>query len=53
MTVRTGASISSSVAGSLAKGTKVKVKSVKNGKWGKISYKGKTRYISLKYSTRI
>ena len=53
MTVRTGASISSSVAGSLAKGMKVKVKSVKNGKWGKISYKGKTRYISLKYSTRI
>lgn len=53
MTLRTRPSVTSSVAGSLAKGTKVKVTTIKNKKWAKITYKGKTRYFSLRYSTKI
>lgn len=35
------------------KGTKIKVKTVTNKKWAKITYKGKKGYISLKYAKKI
>ncbi|MDD6349168.1 NlpC/P60 family protein [Intestinibaculum porci] len=53
MTVRSGPSVSHSVVGALPAGTTVKASSIQNGKWGKISYHGKTAYVSLKYASRV
>ena len=53
MTVRKSASKSSKAVGYLKKGRVIKVKSVKNKKWGQITYNSKTAYVSLKYSTKV
>ncbi|MEG0854849.1 MAG: SH3 domain-containing protein [Terrisporobacter sp.] len=45
---RSGASTSSSIIGSLSKGTKVEVLSESNG-WSKIKYNGQIGYVSSKY----
>lgn len=52
MNVRTKASIRSSVCGYLRRGTTIKVRHT-SGKWGQITYKGRTRYVSLKYAQKI
>lgn len=52
MNVRKGASINSGLCGFIRKGQTVKVKRT-YGKWGQIKYKGKTRYVSLKYAKKI
>jgi uncharacterized protein YycO len=52
MNVREKPSISSRVCGFIARGKTIRVKST-SGKWGKIQYKGKTRYVSLKYATKV
>lgn len=52
MTVRSGPSTSYSVLGALSAGKTIKVTEIKNTKWGKISYNGKTAYVSLKYATK-
>lgn len=46
--VRKGAGTSYKKLGTLAKGTVVKVSTIKNKKWAKISYNGNTAYVSLK-----
>ena len=51
--VRTNASTSSKSVGVLKKGAKVTVKSVKSKKWGKITYKKKSRYVSLDYAKKV
>ena len=48
LNVRSGASTSYSVIGSLSKGSKVEVISTSNG-WSKIKYNGQTGYVSSKY----
>lgn len=52
MNVRTRPTMSSSVCGFIRRGQKVKV-SATSGKWGRITYRGKTRYVSLKYAAKI
>lgn len=52
MKVRKGATMSSKVVGYVSRGATLKVSSVKNKKWGKITYNGKKAYVSLKYSTK-
>lgn len=49
MTLRKGPSVNAGVKGIVRKGTKVKVKTIKNKKWA--AYKG--GYFSLKYSRRV
>ena len=51
--VRTSATTSSKSVGVLRKGAKVTVKSVKSKKWGKITYKKKSRYVSLDYAKKV
>ena len=51
--VRTSATTSSKSVGVLKKGAKVTVKSVKSKKWGKITYKKKSRYVSLDYAKKV
>ena len=51
--VRTSATTSSKSVGVLKKGTNVTVKSVKSKKWGKITYKKKSRYVSLDYAKKV
>jgi uncharacterized protein YraI len=51
--VRTGATTSSKSVGVLKKGANVTVKSVKSKKWGKITYKKKSRYVSLDYAKKV
>ena len=48
LNVRSGPSTSSSILGSLSKGTSVQVISESNG-WAKIKYNGSTGYVSSKY----
>ncbi|MGC4376784.1 SH3 domain-containing protein [Fictibacillus sp. Mic-4] len=48
LNVRSSASTTAKVIGSLKNGTKVTILAEKNG-WGQISYKGKKGWISLKY----
>jgi len=52
MNVRRGPGLKYKSVGSLKKGSVVKVTQVK-GRFGKISYKGKTAWVSLKYSKKI
>ena len=51
MSVRNKPSIYGRCIGAVKAGTTVNVKKVRNGKWAEIKYRGKTRYMSLKYST--
>lgn len=51
--VRTSATTSSKSVGVLKKGANVTVKSVKSKKWGKITYKKKSRYVSLDYAKKV
>lgn len=53
MSVRTKASNKGKVVGYISKGKKVYVKAVKNVKWGKITYRGKSSYISLNYAKKL
>lgn len=53
MTVRAKASRNSKVLGTLKKGRKIRVKAVSHQKWGKISYYGKSSYISLRYAKKL
>lgn len=52
MNVRKGATLNSKVVGYVKRGTTIKVKSVKNKKWGRIKYNHKKAYVSLKYSSK-
>jgi uncharacterized protein YgiM (DUF1202 family) len=52
MTVRKGPGVTYGVAGALAAGAKITAKKVVNSKWAQITYKGKTCYVSLKYSSK-
>lgn len=52
MNVRASANKNAKVVGYVSGGSSIKVLSVKNKKWGKIKYNGKTAYVSLKYSTK-
>lgn len=53
MTVRATASKSGRVVGTLKKGRTIRVKSVRNKKWGKITYMGKSSYVSLRYAKKL
>ena len=53
MTLRAKPSIYSSAVGSVAKGKKVKVTTIKNKKWAAYKVNGKTKYFSLKYATKV
>lgn len=53
MSVRSGAGINHRFIGVLNAGTKVHVRTVVNGKWAKITYHGRTAYVSLRYATKI
>lgn len=53
MTVRKGPGIRYGIAGALSAGKNIKVKKVVNRHWARITYKGKTRYVSLKYSSKV
>lgn len=53
MAVRKKASKKGKVLGYIKKGKKVRVKIVKNVKWGKIKYKGRNAYVSLRYSAKV
>jgi hypothetical protein len=53
LNVRTSATKSSKSVGVLKKGANVTVKSVKSKKWGKITYKKKSRYVSLDYAKKV
>lgn len=52
MNVRSKPTMNSSICGFIRKGQKVTVTGT-HGKWGKISYRGKMRYVSLKYATKV
>jgi hypothetical protein len=51
--VRKKATTKGKVVGYIKKGQKVRVKIVKNVKWGKIKYKGRNAYVSLRYSSKV
>lgn len=53
MSVRAKASNKGRVVGYLSKGKRIYVKSVKNVKWGKITYRGKSSYVSLNYAKKL
>lgn len=52
LNVRTGPSTSYSKLGAIKKGTEVEVTEIVNG-WGKITYNGRSGYISLDYAEKI
>ncbi len=53
MTVRKGPGVGYGIAGALSAGQTVKAKKIVNGRWAKISYNGKTCYVSLVYASKL
>ena len=53
LNVRSKPTVSSQKVGVLRKGQTIKVTAVRNSKWGMFTYKGHTRYVSLKLTQRV
>lgn len=53
MSVRATPSKNGEIIGTLKKGRTIRVKSVRNKKWGKITYLGKSSYVSLRYAKNL